>query len=174
MKKKKINKVMKFEKFLVCPNCKRPLCRKRALKVKGLRTRYCDRCGFDYTDMIKHTPAGKTKKKDTDFGGKWYLSGQQQFEKLMKEHLQSRERMRFVGGGKTSIDEKKLEEIVNEIALKYAKLVNDRIDKAEKGLTGEDLREIYDGIQMLGHVTATMERLSRMGNPATTQSYELS
>lgn len=72
------------------------------------------------------------------------------------------------------MDEKKLEEIVNEIALKYAKLVNERIDKAEKGLTGEDLREIYDGIQMLGHVTATMERLSRMGNPTTTQSYELS
>ncbi len=57
--------------------------------------------------------------------------------------------------------------VVDEIAFKYAKLVNERIDKVENGLTGEDLREVYDGIQMLGHITATMERLSRMGDSKT-------
>ena len=57
--------------------------------------------------------------------------------------------------------------VVDEIALKYAKLVNERIDKVENGLTGEDLREVYDEIQMLGHITATMERLSRMGDSKT-------
>lgn len=58
MGKKK--KGMKFEKFLVCPNCKRPLCRKSVLELKGYQSRYCDRCGFYYADVIKHTPAGKT------------------------------------------------------------------------------------------------------------------
>ena len=57
--------------------------------------------------------------------------------------------------------------VVNGIAFKYAKLVDERIDKVENGLTGEDLREVYDGIQMLGHITATMERLSRMDIPET-------
>lgn len=57
--------------------------------------------------------------------------------------------------------------VVDEIAFKYAKLVNERIDKVDNGLTGEDLREVYDGIQMLGHITATMERLSRMGDSKT-------
>lgn len=58
----KKNTEMEFDKFLVCPNCKSPLCRAAVLKMKGLRTRYCDRCGFDYAGVIKHTPAGKTKK----------------------------------------------------------------------------------------------------------------
>jgi DNA-binding XRE family transcriptional regulator len=41
-------------------NCKRPLCRKSVLELKGYQSRYCDRCGFYYADVIKHTPAGKT------------------------------------------------------------------------------------------------------------------
>lgn len=61
MAKKKIK--IYIEKFFVCPNCKNPLCRADVLSIKGLRARYCNRCGFDYADVIKHTPAGRTKKK---------------------------------------------------------------------------------------------------------------
>lgn len=53
--------------------------------------------------------------------------------------------------------------IVRRIAVKYAKLVEERIDAVQNGLTGEDLRDAYDGIQMLGNITATMERFSRIG-----------
>lgn len=56
-----------------------------------------------------------------------------------------------------------LKEKVEKIAVKYADLVEKRIDSAEE-LTGTELRDIYDGIQMLGHITATLERFSRMGN----------
>ena len=55
-------------------------------------------------------------------------------------------------------------EIIERIACKYAILVEARIDNTQNGLTGTDLREIYDGIQMLGHITATLERFSRMKN----------
>lgn len=48
-----------------------------------------------------------------------------------------------------------------QIAGKYFALMEKRIDSAE-GLTGSDLRDIYDGIQMMGHITATLERFSRM------------
>jgi hypothetical protein len=52
--------------------------------------------------------------------------------------------------------------IIERIACKYAALVEERIDKAQNGLTGTDLREIYDGVQMLGNITATLKRFSRM------------
>lgn len=52
--------------------------------------------------------------------------------------------------------------IVERIAAKYAKLVENRIDTVKGELTGIDLRDTYDGIQMLGHIVATMERFSRM------------
>lgn len=52
-------------------------------------------------------------------------------------------------------------EMVRRIAIKYAKLVEGRIDAVETSLTGTDLRDIYDAIQMLGHITATMDRLNR-------------
>ena len=71
------------------------------------------------------------------------------------------------GGGEVEMAKKEFMTVVDEIAFKYANLVNERIDKVENGLTGEDLREVYDGIQMLGHITATMERLSRMGDSKT-------
>ena len=70
-------------------------------------------------------------------------------------------------GGDIEMKKNEFMTVVDEIALKYAKLVNERIDKVENGLTGEDLREVYDEIQMLGHITATMERLSRMGDSKT-------
>ena len=70
-------------------------------------------------------------------------------------------------GGDIEMKKNEFMTVVDEIAFKYAKLVNERIDKVENGLTGEDLREVYDGIQMLGHITATMERLSRMGDSKT-------
>ena len=62
-KKVKENKKkgMRFEKFFVCPNCRKPLFRKKSLELKGLRSRYCDQCGFAYADVIEHTPAGKVK-----------------------------------------------------------------------------------------------------------------
>ncbi|RKJ01962.1 hypothetical protein D7X87_18675 [bacterium D16-54] len=52
--------------------------------------------------------------------------------------------------------------IVERIATKYAKLVENRIDAIQGDLTGIDLRDTYDGIQMLGHIVATMERFGRM------------
>lgn len=58
-----------------------------------------------------------------------------------------------------NIDE--LEQGIVRISKKYMALVERRIDGADE-LTGENLRDIYDGIQMLGHIVATMERFSRM------------
>lgn len=55
----------------------------------------------------------------------------------------------------------KLRETVERVAEKYAGLVENRIDSA-KELTGQDLHDIYEGIQMLGHIVATLERFSRM------------
>lgn len=55
----------------------------------------------------------------------------------------------------------KLKETVEQISEKYAVLVEKRIDKADE-LTGTDLRDIYESIQMLGHIVATLERFSRM------------
>lgn len=54
-----------------------------------------------------------------------------------------------------------LQEKVVRIADKYADLVEQRIDGAES-LTGQDLRDVYDSIQMLGHITATLERFNKM------------
>lgn len=44
----------KYEKFLVCPNCKSPVCRKSALKVQkmGPTFTYCRRCGAKLTSVI--------------------------------------------------------------------------------------------------------------------------
>ena len=36
-----------------------------------------------------------------------------------------------------------------------------RIDSAEE-LMGSDLRDIYEGIQMVGHITTTLEKFSCM------------
>jgi hypothetical protein len=43
-----------FEKFMVCPNCKRPLLRKKAIK-SGVpyRGNYCGYCGSDISSTIK-------------------------------------------------------------------------------------------------------------------------
>ncbi|EOS40588.1 hypothetical protein C808_00643 [Lachnospiraceae bacterium M18-1] len=57
----------------------------------------------------------------------------------------------------------RLKEKVKNIAMKYADLVEKRIDSAEE-LTGTDMSDIYNSIQMLGHITATLERFSRMEN----------
>lgn len=55
----------------------------------------------------------------------------------------------------------KLKQTVESVAEKYAALVEKRIDETND-LTGTDLRDIYDGIQMLSHIVATLERFSRM------------
>lgn len=49
------------------------------------------------------------------------------------------------------------------IAEKYADLVEKRIDAVES-LKGLEVRDVYDSIQMLGHITATMERFKRMND----------
>lgn len=54
-----------------------------------------------------------------------------------------------------------LKNTVEQVAKKYANLVEKRIDGANE-LTGVDLHDIYEGIQMLGHIVATLERFSRM------------
>ncbi len=58
-------------------------------------------------------------------------------------------------------DDKELKQTVGRIAGKYAALVEKRIDGVQV-LTGTDLKDIYDGIQMLGHITATLERFNRI------------
>jgi len=64
-------------------------------------------------------------------------------------------------GGKKMSNIEKLENIVKNVAEKYAALVEKRIDNTQE-LTGTDLHDIYEGIQMLGHIVATLERFSRM------------
>ena len=56
-------------------------------------------------------------------------------------------------------ENEKLYETVERIAEKYAKLVDERIDNVHDGLTGTDLRDVYDGIQMLGHVITTLKKI---------------
>lgn len=65
------------------------------------------------------------------------------------------------GNGKGGERVDQLKEKAVQIAGKYFDLVEKRIDSAEE-LTGSDLRDIYEGIQMMGHITATLERFSRM------------
>ena len=59
---------------------------------------------------------------------------------------------------------KELIETTESIAAKYANMVEDRIDDVKNGLTGVDLKDVYECIQILGHIVATLERLSRMKN----------
>lgn len=56
-----------------------------------------------------------------------------------------------------------LKQRLYSITEKYVVLVEKRIDEIEK-LTGKDLEDIYTSIQMLGHFTATLERLNRIKN----------
>lgn len=59
------------------------------------------------------------------------------------------------------MEQSNLRGTVERIAKKYADLVEQRIESAEE-LMGTDLDDIYKSIQMLAHITATLERLSRM------------
>lgn len=58
---------------------------------------------------------------------------------------------------------KTLKSQVESIAQKYAELVEKRIDGTNE-LTGDNLNDIYSGIQMLGHIVMTLERFSRIEN----------
>lgn len=61
MSKKHKNKLLQTEKFVVCPNCKRPFFRKSALKMKGAGRGYgfCGHCGFEIRRIFQGTPAGE-------------------------------------------------------------------------------------------------------------------
>lgn len=71
-----------------------------------------------------------------------------------KSHLKGGEEMKY---------EVDLKQRLYSITEKYVVLVEKRIDEIEK-LTGKDLEDIYTSIQMLGHFTATLERLNRIKN----------
>lgn len=60
-KTRKKNKLLQFEKFVVCPNCKKPFLRKSALMIEGAGRGYgfCGNCGFELRRVFKGTPAGK-------------------------------------------------------------------------------------------------------------------
>ncbi len=60
-RKKRKNQLRQVEKFLVCPNCKRPFFRKSALKIKGAGRGYgfCGHCGFELRRVFEGTPAGE-------------------------------------------------------------------------------------------------------------------
>ena len=60
-------------------------------------------------------------------------------------------------------EKEKFIKTVEKIALKYAELVEKRIDNAQE-LKGDDLSDIYNGIHMLTHTTAMLERLGRIKN----------
>ena len=72
-------------------------------------------------------------------------------EKLEKNLLQTAE---------IQID-KELKKKIVSIALKYANLVEKRIEKEEE-LDKENQYGIEDSIRMLGHITMTLERINRM------------
>ncbi len=61
MGKKRKNQLQQFEKFLVCPGCKRPFFRKSALKIKGAGRGYgfCGHCGFELHRVFEGAPAGE-------------------------------------------------------------------------------------------------------------------
>ena len=51
---KRKSKEIKYEKFLVCPNCKYPMYRKKALRTIGLEPSFCKGCGIDLTGILKN------------------------------------------------------------------------------------------------------------------------
>lgn len=52
-----------FEKFFICPNCKRPLYRKSALMKNGAPSAgYCGRCGAKIASTLKKALAKNTGK----------------------------------------------------------------------------------------------------------------
>ena len=56
MKDKKAEKKKElFEKFLVCPNCRAAIFRKKALKIQkpGTSRKYCGKCGAEIGDILK-------------------------------------------------------------------------------------------------------------------------
>ena len=55
------------------------------------------------------------------------------------------------------INNKEFRETVERIAVKYAKEVEKRIDR----MGNNSLKNLYDEIQLLGNMAATLERLSR-------------
>ena len=63
-KKSKKNRMLQIEKFVVCPNCKRPFFRESALGIKGSARGYhfCGHCGFEVHRAFKGTKAGKGSK----------------------------------------------------------------------------------------------------------------
>ncbi|MBO5030656.1 MAG: hypothetical protein J6D08_02015 [Lachnospiraceae bacterium] len=61
---KKKNKNLQIEKFVVCPNCRKPIFRVSNLKIKGCAKGYnfCGACGYEINMAFKGTPAGKGAK----------------------------------------------------------------------------------------------------------------
>lgn len=51
-----------FEEFFVCPNCKKPIARKRAIKY--LDNKYCGRCGIRIATAIQEAMANSEKTED--------------------------------------------------------------------------------------------------------------
>lgn len=47
----------KFEKFLVCPNCKSPIFRKSALKTMEPNNEYCTNCGTKIATTVERAMA---------------------------------------------------------------------------------------------------------------------
>lgn len=55
------NKLLKIEKFVVCPNCRKPVFRASNLRIKGSAIGYnfCGNCGYEMLRAFKGTPAGE-------------------------------------------------------------------------------------------------------------------
>ena len=62
-----------------------------------------------------------------------------------------------------------LETKILSIANRYADLTERRIETAlNEGVESNAMCEINDGIRMLNHITATIERIKRLQNPTQT------
>lgn len=52
--------------------------------------------------------------------------------------------------------------VINRIMVKYAGLVENQIDSAQSNFAEADLRDVYDGIRILGNIAVTLERHSNL------------
>ncbi len=84
-----------FESFFVCPNCKEPLCRKKAMKEGSVsKSKYCRKCGAKIASAKKkaQVKAGKRHKREKADSDAYQIivSDQERFEKAIDERSKSK------------------------------------------------------------------------------------
>ncbi len=84
-----------FESFFVCPNCRAPLCRKKAMKEGVVsKSKYCGECGAKIASAKKKAlaKAGKRHKREKAVSGKKQsiIQEKERFEKMLEEWSKSK------------------------------------------------------------------------------------